>query len=186
MRGHPHDFVMGSQRGGCSMSVVPARIIVCETGSKWAVALRRQLRRDPDAAVRETRSLDDCWQEATASPASVVVLEVTFSNLERVAATLPNHLKKLPRARAVVVGERRLAATEWLMRELGAVHVLFSPRRMSPLVRIIRRHLHRERMAQPSAPVLPWRELPWLKTNDRPERESPVHEPDWLVRAAES
>lgn len=164
------------------MALAPARIIVCETGSKWAVALRRQLPLKPFGPVRETRTLDACWQEAAANPTSLVVLEVTLSNLERLAATLPKYLGKLPRARAVVVGERRLAAAEWLMRELGAVHVVFSPRAMSPLVRIIRRYMDRVSKQQPSAAIVPWRELPWLKEGDQREGESPVHEPDWLVK----
>ncbi|MFO7902426.1 MAG: hypothetical protein ACQESR_14270 [Planctomycetota bacterium] len=121
-----------------------------------------------------------------ASPTSVVVLEVSLSNLERLAATLPKYLGELPRARAIVVGERRLAASEWLMRELGAIHVVFSPRTLGPVVRIIRRHMRRVSMAQPSAAVVPWRALPWLKERDQLEGESPVHEPDWLVTAPES
>ncbi len=110
-----------------------AQLIVCETTSKWAVALRRHLRSVGDARVGETRYLDDCWRQATASPASLVALEATAANLEPLVISMNRYRVRLPRVRAVVLADRCLAAGEWLLREAGAVHVVFSSRDLESL-----------------------------------------------------
>ena len=156
------------------------RLIVCETTSKWAVALRRTIPPEVRPPISETRGLEDCWQQAVASPLSVVILEVTTANLEQLAAALPAYRAKLPGTRVVVVGCRRLAAAEWLMRELGAVHVIFSSRDLKPLIGILRRHRKHVAAARPPKDTPPWRDLPWPRADDRWETETPKAEPRWL------
>ncbi len=138
-----------------------ARLIVCEATCKWTVALRRQLPRDSWSRLSETRSLDDCWRETRTSPTSIVVMEVTTANLEQLAERLPRFGTEFPRACVSVVGSRQLAATQWLMRELGAVHTVFSSRNLNSLVRIIQRHWSRIAGEDPTGDPFPWPQLPW-------------------------
>lgn len=168
------------------MALETARIIVCETTNKWAVALRRQLRRDGDPPICETRGLEDCWGEAAASSASVAIFEITWTNLERIAATLPKYRAQLPRTRTMVVGQRCLSASEWLMRELGAAHAVFSRRDVRSLVTVIRRYFERVSVEQPSEANAPWQAMPWPKAGRGGAKESPVRQPAWLMVPSES
>ena len=52
-----------------------ARLLVCERTGRWAVALRRELA-EVGVRVWESRTLDFCWNELAASPASFLVLEL--------------------------------------------------------------------------------------------------------------
>ncbi len=143
-------------------SIMPlAELIVCETTSKWAVALRRQLRSSGNLRVGETRHLEDCWRQATASPASIVALEATAANIEPLLVSMTRYRTRLPRARVVVLADRCLTDGEWLLREAGAVHVVFSSRNLGPLVRLMRRHFDRLGVLQPVALTARWEHLPW-------------------------
>jgi hypothetical protein len=123
------------------------------------VALRREL---AGAGVRvwETRSLADCWDELTKSPASFLIVELAHD-----LAPLLQRLARLPRtfpaARAAVVSERSLAAYEWLLREAGAVHFLLSPREVAPLARMACRHLAQAPSSPQSLTERIWTTLPW-------------------------
>ena len=143
-----------------------ARIIVCESTGRWAVALRREL--GPLAAhLEETRSVIACWDRLAEVPESLIVAEVTTGNLERLLAKMARLESQFPRARVVVVADRRLADHEWLMREIGATMFVTSPRRLAPLAELARRHLA-ARSSQPSG-VLEriWSELPWAEKAER-------------------
>ena len=138
-----------------------ARLIVCETTSKWAVALRRELSLTTDPRVYETRSLEACWQQAVAYPASLVALEATAANLEPLVGSLQQYRLKLPRVRLVVLGNRQFVDSQWLLREAGAIHVMFSSRAMEPLIRMIRRRWGAVSTVNASAGLPGWMRLPW-------------------------
>ena len=137
-----------------------ARCIVCERSEKWAVALRLPLKLVGHRVV-ETRSLDDCWNEVVASPASLVGVEATTTNLESLVPWMQRLTAAFPRARVVVLGSRGLEAGQWLLREAGAVHVVFSPRQWQPVVRIAQRHLGVVPCPDDSERQRIWRRLPW-------------------------
>ena len=111
----------------------------------------------------------------------MVVLEITTANLEQLAAVLPQYRARLPRVCVAVLGSRRLAAAEWLMRELGAVHVVFSSRALSPLVRIVQRHWSRIALEEPPEDTIPWRQLPWGGGECQLPDGRPIAEPAWLI-----
>lgn len=147
-----------------------ARCIICERTARWASALRRPLQRR-GVRVYETRSLEDCWQEVAAHPASVVGVEVTRANLASVVPWLTRLGPASPRARVVACVDRELISAQWLLREAGAVHVQLSPREITPLVRLIHRHLD---AAPPNPDTLRqqiWQRLPWA---DSAPEEHPV------------
>jgi siroheme synthase len=139
-------------------------LVVCEITSKWAVALRRQIARRQMAArtaytLYETRSWSDCWQQASVSSSSAVVLEATAANLPQLARELVRYRTRLPHVPVIVVGHRSLSASRWLIRELGAVHVVFSSRALGPVVRILQRHWSQHVGGVEEAD--PWDNLPW-------------------------
>jgi hypothetical protein len=115
-------------------------VIVCERTGAWARALRRELD-DFAARIVETRSLSECRQELAASSASVVALEFTAATTDATLEFLSRLLSDFPRGQAVVLAGRDRRAWEWLVRELGAVHVVRSPRQMPSVAEIVRRHL---------------------------------------------
>jgi DNA-binding NtrC family response regulator len=143
-----------------------SRFIVCAKTPTWAVAIRRQwLVSGP--RICETRSLELCWQDLEQFPKSLVVAELTDNNLGALARWLRRVARRFPDTRVVVVGEHRMEACQWLLREMGAVHAIFSPRNLEDLVRIARRHLENgpvtittgdDRWARDAVgTLLPWR-----------------------------
>jgi hypothetical protein len=137
-----------------------ARCIVCERSPKWAVALRGPLQ-EAGVRVYETRTLDDCWQESGPCPASIVGLEATPANLVELVAWMKRFAAVYPRGRVIVMGQRGMESGQWLLREAGAVHVVFSPRNWQPVVRIIRRHLAAHSGAERSDRERFWQRIPW-------------------------
>jgi hypothetical protein len=137
-----------------------ARVIVCERTGRWAVALRREL---ADAGVRvyETRTLADCWQLLAEAPASFAVIELTLAGAEALLCGWTQHGREFPSARMAVVADRSLAGCHWAMREAGAVHFTCSPRGLSPLARLICRHLAQAPAPPQSLPQRIWAGLPW-------------------------
>jgi hypothetical protein len=137
-----------------------ARVIVCEKTGAWAIALRRLLS-GGGCRVYETRSWTECWGELERSPASVVVLELTTQNHERVLKRLLNMAHRFPQSRAMVCGARGLEGYEWALREAGAVQVVFAPRRLAGAARIIERHLMLAPQPELTLRESVWRRLPW-------------------------
>lgn len=139
-----------------------AHCIICERSEKWAAALRRPLKLVGHRIV-ETRSLDDCWAEVGASPASLVAVEATAVNLETLVPWMQRLTAAFPRTRVVVLGNRALESGQWLLREVGAVHVIFSPRQWQPVVRIAQRHLGSAPRLDDTDRQRIWRRLPWAE-----------------------
>ena len=137
-----------------------ARFIVCERSTKWAVALRRQLQAG-DPRVYETRTLDDCLQTVAADPTSIVAVEATAANLEALVKWIRRLRGEFRRAAIVVLGSRGLEPSEWLLREVGALHAVFSPRDLQPVLWLVRRHLAAQKAEDESDPQSVWRQLPW-------------------------
>ena len=133
-------------------------LIVCERSGSWAVGLRRHLGRC-EAPLRETRTLDECRKLLEQSPAAVAILELTAQNFEPLAALLLE-IERLP-ALAVVVGARELAPYGWLLRDAGARHTLFSPRRLGEAVRLAQSHLQQQGNGEQTMRGQVWAQLPW-------------------------
>lgn len=137
-----------------------ARIIVCEKTGSWATALRRALSTTRHR-VCETRSLAECWRELEQSPASVVAFELKRENCEALIERLLNLSRRFPQAHVIAIGPRALKPLECLVREAGATHVLFSPRRVADAARLIERHMTQTTGNQLSFRQAIWRRLPW-------------------------
>jgi hypothetical protein len=137
-----------------------ARFIICEKTGQWAAAFRRALF-GSGVRVYETRSLAECWEELDASPASFLALELTGGNIGLVLAKLVDLGRRRPAACAIVLAARGMTPHEWLVREAGAAHVLFSLRQVTPAARLARRHLARAPEADQTWSESIWARLPW-------------------------
>jgi len=116
------------------------RVIICERKTHWVVALRQQLK-TMSIRLYQTRSLQECWDDLSSYPTSLLVLELTIENKTDLINRLCRLSQEFPDARAVVVAERRLQNNEFLLREAGAIAVSFSPRHLSPVASLIGRYL---------------------------------------------
>lgn len=135
--------------------------ILCERTGAWAISLRLAggSHRLP---WRETRNLDDAWLELGANPRSVLVVEVTRSNLQRLVGLLTRLRLDFPSAVAVVVGERAMEPATPVVLEAGAHGAIFSPRAAPGLARLVRTHLATVPIeATGSLRQLLWLRLPW-------------------------
>lgn len=145
------------------MSATLAKLIVCEKTGRWAVALRQVLAAE-SLPVFETRSLPDCWEELAASPASFIALEATTANVQRVAEWIVGLRQDFPAARTVVLADRKLQSCETLLREAGAIQVLYSPRELASVSKLIGRHIALVPQKSQTPREQIWDRLPWIKS----------------------
>jgi hypothetical protein len=137
-------------------------IIVCERSGAWAAALRGHLPRE--LPLRETRTLADCRQELAAAPASLLVVEVSDSNLGGVLDLAADVEHIFPWARLVAVAARDGEDREWLLREAGAIHFTTSPRTAATLARLAARHAARIPLPRAALVAEIWDSLPWQES----------------------
>jgi hypothetical protein len=136
------------------------RWLICEKTGSWAAALRWAS--DVGAPrLHETRSLVDCREELQRWPASFLVLEATSTGAESVVRLVDELKRSFSRSSAVVVAERQLAPWEGLLREAGAIEVVFSPRRLHLIAGLAARHLARIPRPRQSLRRAIWSRLPW-------------------------
>ncbi len=88
-------------------------------------------------------------------------MEVLPQNLVAAAKALGDWSHRFPQARFLVLAARGLEPYELLLREAGALHVVFSPRSLDPLLRLIRRHLARAPQPELTLEESVWAGLPW-------------------------
>lgn len=138
-------------------------LIYCERSGVWAAAIRRELG-SQDIAQRETRSLVECQEVLVAFPESLIVVELTSTNLEPALNWLAALPVAFPRARAIALAERGLEPHEVIAREFGCLAFVTSPRALAPIAALIGRYFE-----QLPRPAMSWQErirarLPWPNT----------------------
>lgn len=145
-----------------------ARLIFCERSGQWAAAWRiawnRRLRGAEPAAdvrVRETRSPAECLDEIKAIPSAFVLLELTAADCDRTLDLLFEIATRRRGAGAAVAAERSMKHYEWLVRELGAVRFLVSPRELPALVGVVERFAERLPQRELDFEESVWAGLPW-------------------------
>lgn len=134
-------------------------IVVCERSGIWAAAMRRAF--DLRSGPGETRSWAACLREVQAKPAALVAVEIGPENAEIACARLADLTQRFARVRVVLLADRRLKPVEWLLREAGAVDVLFSLAHLPRLQPVLKRF--REQMPASRTPLRDaiWSRLPW-------------------------
>lgn len=160
-----------------------ALTIILERTGRWARAWRLELARhaiasggaagsarrskatpsrEQDVArLIETRSLPETLDALRDAPHSFLALELTERNPDGIRHLLTSVDEQYPRARACVLLEESMHSYEWLARELGAIHVVDSTRRLAPLVEAAIRHVSRAPRPRGSIRQRIWRNLPW-------------------------
>jgi hypothetical protein len=137
----------------------PPRVIVYERSGRWAAALRSRLPLETPRS--ETRSLGECSVELALSPGSLLALEVTERNLAAVVDLLSGLNRRDPLARAIVLAGEGMIASESLLREAGAVHVVTSTRAATVLAPVFENHFRRVPSPPRSLADSVWDSLPW-------------------------
>lgn len=137
-----------------------SRLIVCEKTNHWAVALRGVLW-GSGIRVYETRHWAECWQELASTPATLLALELRSTNLEETVRGLAESRRCYPRSGAVVLTRREMRDCEWVLREAGALAVVFSPRDLPPLVRLAKYFCKQPSASSASFRDWVWDRIPW-------------------------
>ncbi len=138
----------------------PTRVLIFEKKGKWAVGLRRELG-TADVRVYEVRTRRDCLAELQRSPASMVGVELTSENAERVYEFLLLVNQTFPKAHCVVLGQPDTEHLETRVREAGAIHAVFNTRQMATVAAISRRVLSSTNVEDTSPRQAIMARLPW-------------------------
>jgi hypothetical protein len=139
-----------------------AILIYCERFGAWATSLRQQAGLSA-LPQRETRSLGECQESLVENPASLVVLEVTPTNLEKAFEWLARQPQDFPQSRTLVVAQRGLEPYEWDARELGCLAFTTSPRALAPVARLIEQYFAMLPRTEMSVEEQVWSRLPWTR-----------------------
>jgi len=146
-------------------------VIVCERSGIWAAALRRELR--SSAGVCETRSWAACEREIQARGAALVALEVSPESVESACARLAGLTQRLPHTRVILLADRGLKHAEWILREAGAVGVVYALSDLPRLQPVLRRFREQLPNATPSFHDLIQSRLPWRQHASTPPTNAP-------------
>ena len=149
-----------------------ASFILLERTSRWAAAFRREMRKDWMAKGRgslaagiipilEVRSWQQCERQLGEAPYSIVAVEVLPQNLVSLVKAASDWTCRFPHARFLAFVARGLEPHELVLRESGAIHVVYTPRLLFPLLKLIRRHLARVPKAGRTLEQAIWSGLPW-------------------------
>jgi len=117
-----------------------ASLIVCEKMPRFAPALRAALGDRPIAMV-ELRGLAQCEAVVAESPASLLAVEMTASNLTAVIDLMDRIGRRVSQSRWVALLTPELGPIEPLLREAGAIDVLSTTLEAPRLARLARRHV---------------------------------------------
>jgi hypothetical protein len=142
-----------------------ARLIVCETSPRWAVALRWALLAEGGVSsvgweVDQASSLSESWQMLNSAPASLLAVEVQAASHVELVRRMIDLPRQFPMARMILLGSGGEGAPWALFRELGAVHVA-SPREVDSLLRMVGQHMRRFKDEEAGLRGQIFRRLPW-------------------------
>jgi hypothetical protein len=144
-------------------------LILCERTPRWATAWRRWAddgdgHQDHPRLV-EVRSLAQCEAALDESPGAVVALAIDLAGSDRILGLLNTWRNRFARARVVVLASVEWRDAELALREAGAVHVVYSPRRLAATARLARRHFARQTAHEPAGALEEqiWNRLPWSR-----------------------
>lgn len=143
-------------------------VIICEHSGEWAAAWRQTVGRGGTPARRglrvvAVRSVGDCLDESARHSAAFVIAQWSLANTLKIWSLLERLPLGMTNVCCALAAERRLAAYQWSAREAGAVHVIFSPRRMRDLVELAGRHLSAHPLVLERDEDRIWATLPWTR-----------------------
>jgi hypothetical protein len=115
---------------------------VLEKSGRWAAALRRAAEK-LELPIGEVRSLEQVGRELAEQSAAIVALEIGLPSLVRMTSQLALWRTRFAAARFVLLADSELAPLDPMLRDAGAVHIVYATRDLAATVRLIRRHLAR-------------------------------------------
>lgn len=145
------------------------RLIVCEKSGAWANRMRRSL---PDAGkwIVETRSLNQLAESVRENPTSLVLVELTKSNVQLACPCIDELHRQYPQCVLTTILPAADEETpevhgglKWLVRELGVQEVICAPRELPSLSHLWSRHCqlhtpHEQTLHERVFQTLPWAE----------------------------
>lgn len=102
-------------------------------------------------------------REVQGRPAALIALEVLPENAEAACRRLAELTRQSPHVSAIVMADRSLSQSEWLLREAGAVHVLCSPNEWPRLRLLFRRFRDQSPASRTTFREHVWSSLPWAR-----------------------
>jgi hypothetical protein len=141
MMSHATDVRMAVDRRASA-----GRVIVVERTGRWAIAMRAArsahaaTNRAASLRVVEARSFDECQRWLCRQKAALAVVEIEQATAPTALELLATIDRELPGVLAVAVADPALGDLEPVVRELGAVDFITTPRLSGTLVELALRH----------------------------------------------
>jgi hypothetical protein len=135
------------------------RFIVCESTSRWTVAMRWGLA-DRKVQVHQTTSLDGCLATLADAAGSVVALEVAMFGVEAALRSIRDLRETFPGSPVIALVDSD-CPYEAILREAGAAHVLASRREIPAAARFVKRCLDKAEVQPESYRDRVWSRMPW-------------------------
>ena len=109
-------------------------LIVCERLGRWAAAFRRAL--GTDREVVEVRSFAQLDEQLRSRPSTPIAVDATVFSAERL---LPGIVRWSRGSPVIVLASPPLLDAEFVFREAGAAHVVFSTRQVPAAAALLAR-----------------------------------------------
>lgn len=149
----------------------PVEWIVCERTNRWVSALRMALANGDGAfRIRELRRTAELDGELAERPETIIALEVRRDNFAELVAWLAAARKRHLHARSVALVDRSIDShvveVGDVLVEAGAAAVATSPRQLSSVLALARRHAETMGKSAENSSLLAgtWAALPWQST----------------------
>jgi len=114
-----------------------------------------------DIRLIETRRLSDCQAEIRQAPGAFVTIELTVERCDEALRLMMELSRWRPGTAFTVVADRNWRNYEPLVRELGALHFVVSPRQIHPLAVMAARHLSQWSESEQTLTERTLARLPW-------------------------
>jgi hypothetical protein len=137
-----------------------AKLLVCEPVPNWVAAIRWSWPCDSEPFV-EAANLADCRRHLASHPASLLALDCTALSKHELLLWMLEIKCHFPLVRVIALLARGHGGWEWLIRELGAVHVLVGTREVDTIFTFYKHHLASLPEPQLSLREWIWNRLPW-------------------------
>jgi hypothetical protein len=112
------------------------QLLICERTGRWAIAWRGAL--GAEARVQEVRSLKQVDEILQPTPSVPVAVDGAAFSSEKLLQAIARW--SAAGATVLVMAPQDWVGEESTFREVGATHVVFSPRSLRPAVRLVERH----------------------------------------------
>lgn len=136
-------------------------LIFCERQGHWAAEVRHYL--DNEARIVETRAYSQLVAAEAEHPLAMVAVELHAKNHQEVLAYLAQREVHCPEAPLIALTWRGCESWEPLIREAGAVEVLYQLRSAPRLAELFQRYQQFVPVEEIDLLAEIWQSLPWSR-----------------------